>query len=102
MKQSPSWEADSHSGSQEILRLLWNPKEGTFTVFTRTRHWPLSWARWIQSTRYPFNIILPSAHRSPKHSLPFRYSDQNSLCISNLSIRATCPTYIIVLSKTTY
>jgi hypothetical protein len=25
MKQSPSWEADSHSASQEIPRLLWNP-----------------------------------------------------------------------------
>jgi len=26
MDQSPSWEADNHSGSQEILRLLWYPK----------------------------------------------------------------------------
>jgi hypothetical protein len=26
MEQSPSWEADSHSASQVILRLLWNPK----------------------------------------------------------------------------
>jgi hypothetical protein len=26
MEQSPSWEADSHSASQEIPRLLWNPK----------------------------------------------------------------------------
>jgi hypothetical protein len=26
MKQSLSWEADSHSASQEIPRLLWNPK----------------------------------------------------------------------------
>jgi hypothetical protein len=24
MEQSPSWEANSHSASQEILRLLWN------------------------------------------------------------------------------
>jgi hypothetical protein len=26
MEQSPSWEADSHSSSQEISQLLWNPK----------------------------------------------------------------------------
>jgi hypothetical protein len=27
MEQSPSWEANNnHSASQEILRLLWNPK----------------------------------------------------------------------------
>jgi hypothetical protein len=26
MVQSPSWEADSHSPSQEIPCLLWNPK----------------------------------------------------------------------------
>jgi hypothetical protein len=26
MEQSPSWEADSHSASQDISRLLWNPK----------------------------------------------------------------------------
>jgi hypothetical protein len=26
MEQSPSWEVDSHAASQEILRLLWNPK----------------------------------------------------------------------------
>jgi hypothetical protein len=26
MEQSPSWEADSQSASQEIPCLLWNPK----------------------------------------------------------------------------
>jgi hypothetical protein len=26
MEQSPYWEADSHLPSQEISRLLWNPK----------------------------------------------------------------------------
>jgi len=26
MEQNPSWEADSHAASQEIPRLLWNPK----------------------------------------------------------------------------
>jgi hypothetical protein len=26
MEQSPSWEANSHSASQEISHVLWNPK----------------------------------------------------------------------------
>jgi hypothetical protein len=26
MEQSPSWAANSHSASQDITRLLWNPK----------------------------------------------------------------------------
>jgi hypothetical protein len=26
MKQSPSWQANSHPASQEIPQLLWNPK----------------------------------------------------------------------------
>jgi len=26
MQQSPSWEANRFSASQEILRILWNPK----------------------------------------------------------------------------
>jgi hypothetical protein len=26
MEQSPPWEANSHSASQEISRLVWNPK----------------------------------------------------------------------------
>jgi hypothetical protein len=26
MEQSPSWEANSHSASQEMPRLLWNPQ----------------------------------------------------------------------------
>jgi hypothetical protein len=26
MEQSPSWEADSHSASEEVIHLLWNVK----------------------------------------------------------------------------
>jgi hypothetical protein len=35
MEQSLSWETDSHSGNQEIPRLLWNPK--FITVFIRVQ-----------------------------------------------------------------
>jgi len=37
MEHSPSWEADSHSGSQEFSRLL-----RFITVFTRACRWFLS------------------------------------------------------------
>jgi len=52
MEQSHPWEANSHSASQETLH-------GTrrfITVFTRARHYSLSWARWTQSTpSYPIS-----------------------------------------------
>jgi hypothetical protein len=46
MEQNPSWDANSHSASQEIpCRILLNPN-----VRDRARHWSLSWARWIHFT----------------------------------------------------
>jgi hypothetical protein len=45
MEHSP-WEANSHSASQEIPRLLLNAK--FINIFTRAHHWSPSWARWIQ------------------------------------------------------
>jgi hypothetical protein len=54
MEKNPSSEATSRSASQEI-RLLWKPK--FIAVFTRARHWSLSWAKWIQSTpSHPFSL----------------------------------------------
>jgi hypothetical protein len=53
-EQIPSWEANSHSASQEIPRLVWK-QEVQYRVH-KSRHWPLSWARWIQLT--PWNIAL--------------------------------------------
>ena len=64
MEQSPSCEANRFSGSQEIPRILWNPKR-FITVFTTARHLYLSWARSIQSmpshpTSWRFILILSS------------------------------------------
>jgi len=48
MNRSPSWEASSLSASQGITALC--GIQSFITMFTRARHWSLSWIRWIQST----------------------------------------------------
>jgi hypothetical protein len=69
-------EASSHLASQNIPRLLWNPK--SHYRVQKASQWSLSIGRWIQSTpshffMIHFNIILPSTCRSSKLSLPFRF-----------------------------
>jgi hypothetical protein len=46
-EQSPYWEADSPSASQETP--AFNAGKKFITVLTRDRHFSLSWARWTQS-----------------------------------------------------
>jgi hypothetical protein len=89
MEQSPSWEADSHSVSQEIPRLLWNPK-----VRYRVHKTPplvpiLNQMHSVHnfSPYFPMihsNIILPSMSRSSEWSLYFRFSIQNFVIIYNI------------------
>jgi hypothetical protein len=47
MEQRP-WEANSHSAQSVNFLMFMVPK--VIAVFTRTRHWSLTWARRIQST----------------------------------------------------
>ena len=49
MVQSRSWEANRSLATQEIPRILWNPK--FITTYTSARHLPLSWANSIQSSQ---------------------------------------------------
>jgi len=55
MVQSPSWKVNIHSIRKKypafyrIRRFI--------TIYTRTRHWSLFWARWNQST-YSYPIFL--------------------------------------------
>jgi len=46
MEQSPPWQANSSSASQEISYLSWNSK---VQYHVHKSHWSLSWARWMQS-----------------------------------------------------
>jgi hypothetical protein len=78
----PSWEANWFAASQEIPRVLWNPKVPHRThkrpppipilsqpnpLFTPTSHF----------LKIHPNIILPSTPRSPQRSLSFRLPHQN-------------------------
>ena len=54
MEQSHSWKAKRFSASQEIPRILWNPK--FITAFKSARHLSLSCASLIQSITH---ILLP-------------------------------------------
>jgi len=57
MLQSPSWEANSDSASQEIPRLLCGT-QSFITVHTAVRHWPLSWTLLILSTSSHITSLL--------------------------------------------
>ena len=82
-EHSRSWEADPFSSSQEIPRILWNPK-----IYYGIRNvCPLPALSQINPFHAPshflkihFNIILLSTLSSYKLSLSFMFSHQNSVC----------------------
>ena len=106
MEQSPSWEANWFAASQEIPRILWNPK-----VPHRTHKWPppvpiLSQLHPVPTTPSKFlkihlNINLPSTSWSPQWLFPSGFPTNTPCTPLSSPIRVICPAHLIHLDFTT-
>jgi len=99
MEQSPS-EADSHSASRRIPRLVWNPKDH-YRVQKSQQLVPALRQMNPVHILPPYylqihsNIMFLSTPRPSVWSLPFRFSDQNLYAFLIMPMRATYPARII-------
>ena len=102
MEQCPSWEVNRFSASQEITRILWNPKVH-YRIYKCPPPVPI--LSQLDSVHNPtshflkihLNIILPSMPGSPQWSLSPGFPTK-TLYVPLLSpICATCPTHLILL-----
>jgi hypothetical protein len=95
MERSP-WEANRFAASQEIPRILWNPKihyrihkfSPPVCILSQLNpvHTPTSYFLKIN-----LNISLPSTPGSPQWSLPFRFPHQNAVHASLLPLPSYMP-----------
>jgi hypothetical protein len=102
MEQMPSWAANRFEASQEIPRILWNPKvhyrihkcPPTVSILSQFNsvHTPTSYFLKIH-----LSIIFPSMPGSPQWSLYPHVSHQNPVYTSPHPIPTTCPAHLILL-----
>ena len=100
MVQSPSWGANWFPASQEIPRILWNPKVHYSTHKCLP---PVPILGQPNPVHIPTSHLLeihpnthPSTSRSPQWSLSLRFPHQDPIHPLSSPIRATCPAYIIL------
>jgi hypothetical protein len=106
MEQSPSWEANRFAASQEIPRILWNPKVDYISYKCPPLVPFLSQLNPVRTSTSHFlkihlNIILPDTPGSFQWSLSLRFPYQTPVHASPFPIRATCPTHLILLDVIT-